>query len=332
MIELSTRDAEILHYKWLTDLTNKQITEKLGWSKSTLNEVVRKYLPQQAEIVAQLSNSATPTATDTTTQELEPKGSLVTELPTEVPEPPHFVTDDVVTVYIDGKVFTFDHTHPNYQVIRSSIEKKDWADVSQKADYKKNFKTWTFGFFKITEDGQLLHHGKPVKFEIAKQVIALNEKDVKPTALLKFLERLKSNPSTISLESTLRFVTNNQLPIDSDGFLYTYKKINPNYTDVHTGKIDNSIGQVVCMERDQVTLDPSRSCAAGLHVCSYSYLSNFGGSRIMVCKVDPADIVSVPHDYHNAKMRVMRYEVIHELNPGEKIPDNHIDSTCYWYK
>lgn len=326
MIDLSPRDAEILHHKWMTDLTNKQITEKLGWSKSTLNEVVRKYLPQQAEIIAQLSNTTEPTAP--TTQQ----GSLVTELPTEIPEPPHFVTDDVVTVYIDGKVFTFDHTHPNYQVIRSSIEEKDWANVSDKADYKKNFKTWTYGFFKITEDGQLLHHGQPVEFEIAKQIIALNEKDIKPTALLKFLERLKSNPSTISLESTLRFVSNNKLPIDSEGFLYTYKKINANYTDVRTSSIDNSVGQVVCMERDDVTLNPGVTCAAGLHVCSYSYLSHYSGERVVVCKVDPADIVSVPHDYNNAKMRVMRYEVVHELKRDEKIPDNHIDSTCYWYK
>jgi hypothetical protein len=321
---ISERDEQILKLKWVDDKTNKEVTELTGWSKSTISRTVQKYIMVQDALTAKWSG---------TNRKINPKTVKTnTVKPQPTPAPPHFVTDDVVTVVVEGKVFNFDHTHPHYESIRNAVALEDWDAVNDTADYKKTFKKLTFGFFEITEDGQLLHHGKPVEYDFAQKIIDLHEKDVRPTALLKFFERLKSNPSNISVESALRFITNNSLPIDKEGYLFTYKKINQNWTDCHTGTIDNSIGNVVAMERDRVTLDPSQTCSSGLHVCSYGYLAEFSGSRIIVCKVDPSDIVSVPHDYNNAKMRVMRYEVIAELKNGETIPDDFIDHTCDWYR
>lgn len=322
-MNITARDEEILKLKWTTDMSNKEITEQTGFSKSTINRVVNRYLMQR-DVLERMWADGRDASTDATV--------AVADTTSVVPEPPHFVSEDVVTVCIDGKVFNFDKSHPNYSVIRDSVLDKDWNSVSANADFKKKFKTLTFGFFQITDDGRLLHHGEEVEYDFAERVIALNEKDTKPTALLKFLERLKSNPSAISVESAIRFIINNSLPIDKDGYIFTYKRIRSDYKDCHTGTVDNSVGNVVAMPREDVTLDPNQTCASGLHVCSYSYLSEFGGDRTVVCKVDPADIVSVPHDYKNAKMRVMRYEVVYELERGEKIPDDYIDETCDWYK
>lgn len=327
-MKINARDEQILKLKWVEDCTNKEITEKTGWSKSTINRTAVKYALYQEELVAGWNKGKI--FADEVQANEQTKASLSDDVPQEVP--PHFVSDDVVTVVIEGQVHNFDKSHPNYEVIRSAVQEKDWQSVNANADYKKRFKTLTYGFFEITEEGLLLHRGEEVELDFAERIIALNEKDTKPSALLKFLERLKSNPSTISIESAIRFIVNNELPIDKDGYIFTYKRIKENWTDVHSGTMDNSIGNVVAMERDSVTLDPSQTCAAGLHVCSYDYLSSFGGARIVVCKVDPADIVSVPHDYNNAKMRVMRYEVITELKDGEKIPADYIDETCDWYK
>jgi hypothetical protein len=41
---------------------------------------------------------------------------------------------------------------------------------------------------------------------------------------------------------------------------------------------------------------------------------------IMICKVNPKDVVSVPVDYDNAKMRVASYEVVGEIPRGEDDP------------
>lgn len=327
-MKINARDEQILKLKWVEDCTNKQITEQTGWSKSTINRTVVKYTMYQQDLIDGW-NKGKIFADDVQANE-QTKASLSGNQPTEVP--PHFVSQDVVTVVIDGEVHNFDKSHPNYEVIRGAVTDKDWAAVSANADYKKRFKTLTYGFFEITEDGMLLHRGEEVELDFAQRIIDLNEKDTKPSALLKFLERLKSNPSTISIESAIRFITNNELPIDKDGYVFAYKRIREDYKDIHSGTMDNSVGNVVAMERDEVTLDPHQTCASGLHVCSYSYLNSFGGARIVVCKIDPADIVSVPHDYNNAKMRVMRYEVVYELESDEKIPEDYIDETCDWYK
>jgi hypothetical protein len=45
-----------------------------------------------------------------------------------------------------------------------------------------------------------------------------------------------------------------------------------------------------------------------------SYLGHFGGERTVIVKINPADVVSIPSDYNDAKGRACRYEVIGELN------------------
>jgi acyl carrier protein len=54
-------------------------------------------------------------------------------------------------------------------------------------------------------------------------------------------------------------------------------------------------------------------CSYGLHFCSQSYLQKFGGDRIVILKINPRDVVSIPTDYNHAKGRCCRYEVIGEL-------------------
>jgi hypothetical protein len=64
------------------------------------------------------------------------------------------------------------------------------------------------------------------------------------------------------------------------------------------------------MMRNQVEDDENVTCAKGLHVCSKEYLPHFGGQNIVACEVDPKDVVSVPLDYNNSKMRVCEYKVV----------------------
>ena len=72
------------------------------------------------------------------------------------------------------------------------------------------------------------------------------------------------------------------------------------------------------MPRNEVEDNPEKTCSAGLHVCSYDYLDNYSSSecdldRVVICEVDPQDVVSIPSDYNNAKMRVCKYKVIDEI-------------------
>ena len=75
------------------------------------------------------------------------------------------------------------------------------------------------------------------------------------------------------------------------------------------------------MNRADVDDDSQNTCSRGLHACASSYLGNFYSNspdaRVVVVKVDPKDVVSVPYDYNFSKMRVCRYEVLADVTPQE---------------
>ena len=64
------------------------------------------------------------------------------------------------------------------------------------------------------------------------------------------------------------------------------------------------------MERGQVDADRERTCSFGLHVAAFSYASNFTGGILLEVEVNPRDVVAVPPDYNQQKMRVCRYRVL----------------------
>jgi hypothetical protein len=137
--------------------------------------------------------------------------------------------------------------------------------------------------------------------------------------MVAFMENLMQNPSKRAVTELYGFLEKNQLPITPDGHFLAYKKVKGDFTDCHTGKMDNSVGCDVEMERNKVDDDKNATCSTGLHFCGMSYLSHFGGERTVIVKINPRDVVSIPTDYNEAKGRACRYEVIGELgvNPEE---------------
>lgn len=133
-----------------------------------------------------------------------------------------------------------------------------------------------------------------------------------PTMLLKFWVRLKNNPSWRSVKQLFNFLDHENIPFTKDGCFLAYKSVRNDYKDVHSSKWDNSPGAVNEMPRNEISDDPLEACHIGFHVGALSYARIFHGSRIMVCKVDPADVVCVPYDAGQQKMRVSKYKVLGE--------------------
>lgn len=132
----------------------------------------------------------------------------------------------------------------------------------------------------------------------------------------KFIKNLNQNPSFQSVRQLYGFLDKNDLPITQNGTFLAYKKVRHDFLDIHSGTFDNSIGKDVKMPRYQVEDNPEVTCSRGLHVCSYGYLDNFAHSNldhVVICEVNPKDVVSVPYDYNNAKMRVCEYKVVDEI-------------------
>jgi hypothetical protein len=171
-----------------------------------------------------------------------------------------------------------------------------------------------YGAGNVSIQGETLYwKGQVLNTGLATRMIAMLQEGFPIEPMVAFMENLYANPSKRAVTELYGFLEKNQLPITPDGHFLAYKKVRHNFLDVHSGTMDNSPGTVVEMERNQVDDNKDQTCSTGLHFCGMSYLSCFGGDRTVIVKINPADVVSIPSDYNEAKGRACRYEVIGEL-------------------
>jgi len=131
-------------------------------------------------------------------------------------------------------------------------------------------------------------------------------------ALKRFVNNMFLNPKWESIEQLARFLKHNHFPLTEDGCFLGYKAVRSNMLDKYSGTLDNSVGRTVTMPRANVTFDPKSYCSAGLHVGTYSYAETFGGGDdvMIIVKVNPAHVVSVPYDCDGEKLRTSSYTVV----------------------
>ena len=230
----------------------------------------------------------------------------------------HMLVGDTLTMIHNGKSYAATSSHPKWKKLLKALAAKKFDKVATLCDTIAAVKEQIASekldsLLKVHSDGSVEYNGMPQGGRAAEYITRMIEADMNLTPVTKFLERLALNPSYHSREEALEFAVANELPITEDGRFMAYKRINGNWTDVYSGKIDNSVGAKVSMHRNDVDDNSSRTCSKGLHVCSKEYLRSYWGDRLIAVIIDPADVVSVPHDYNGSKMRVCHYEVAVEL-------------------
>jgi hypothetical protein len=161
-------------------------------------------------------------------------------------------------------------------------------------------------------DGYVYIDGDVVNNTVAERILQYYNNNIPYNGLVEFWRNLKQNPSYRARERLFLFLENGGHPFTDDGHFIAYKAVTNNFKDVRTSTIDNSIGAKPVMDRAEISDDPTVTCAPGLHVASFAYLpACYSGGHTYVCvKVNPKNVVSIPVDYHNQKMRVCEYEVI----------------------
>lgn len=218
-----------------------------------------------------------------------------------------------IVVAINGVPHTIAETHGNYNVVKQALRDKDWALVSEIVEPRKAITKYSDGRVAILDDDTVTLDGKPFNNALVKRLIAMFNDGLPIEPMVRFIENLNDNPNKASVAELYLFLESNSLPLTSDGHFLAYKKVQDDYMDCYTGKISNAVGQVVSMPREQVNADRHQTCSVGLHFCAYGYLSSYTGARIMVLKINPRDVVSIPSDYSNQKGRACRYEVVDEI-------------------
>lgn len=178
-------------------------------------------------------------------------------------------------------------------------------------------------------NGEVLYRGRAVHNVVVDKILAFMSKGHNYQPLVNFLERLLKNPSKSSVDQLYSFLEHGSMPLTPEGHFLGYKGVGSDYWshrgnrntvvlqgEVNSrGNIKNKLGATIEVERNSVCDDPEKGCADGVHVGSFDYAKNWAGSdgRLLLVKVDPAQVVSVPNDCSHQKLRCCFYEVVDEI-------------------
>jgi hypothetical protein len=220
-----------------------------------------------------------------------------------------------------GKVYVVPRDHPNYNRIKDAVKGDRAEDLENLVNIAKAVETFAqsapigTGEKKVTVKDGVVYWGNEIAHNaVSERILVLMRDgfDFNPMAL--FLGNLMKNPSYRSVQELYKFLDRQGLPITEDGCFLGYKRVSDNYTDLRTGTIDNRVGCKPSMERNTVDDNWRVACSSGFHVGSIEYVRGFhaGQGHVMIVKVDPQNVVSVP-DYDTTKLRACTYEVIGEI-------------------
>lgn len=245
------------------------------------------------------------------------------------------ITANGILLYINNQPLTVGNDHPNFSKIKAAIAAKNFDVIPALADIVTSVRKWLNNGrdFELRGD-QVYLNGDPFSSEVTSKVLSMIEAGADAEPLYAFLRKVRSNPSKAAQDELLLFCVANGFMIHEDGDIIAYKSVRGNYTDIHSGKFRNAVGDVVTMPRHTVDDDRNRTCSTGLHFASHEYASTWAGQidgvnrRLMVMKINPRDVVSIPSDYNNQKGRCARYEVISELFLGGRLPKQEVYTTA----
>jgi hypothetical protein len=230
-----------------------------------------------------------------------------------------------ITIIVDGGIqHTIRHGALNFAKAVDFYIAQNWEELINVISPENYIKKLYAKYEQIeVKDGNVFVNDEVMHSLDAQRIIECLAKGADATHIFKFVIRLQKNPSSRAVQELYKFLEHKNLGISAEGTLIAYKALRNNYTDKHTGKFDNSVGNLLEMPRNKVDDDKEHGCSYGFHAGSLKYATEFasGNDRVVLVEIDPADVVSIPTDCEFQKLRTCRYKVISEF---ERPLEEHI--------
>ena len=139
----------------------------------------------------------------------------------------------------------------------------------------------------------------------------------------------RENPwAGITRSRLFEFVNKFGYAITDDGCFLGLKTVRSDFgSNYDSGKTKNIPGTIVSMNRWECDHNPNTHCSRGLHVRNDAYEYGFGSRTVVIVKVNPVDVVSLPNDYKVDKMRVCKYEVLMKVVNDEVLKNSYFSNS-----
>ena len=226
---------------------------------------------------------------------------------------PFIWVDGNLTVVLKSKSYQVLPDHTNYKMSVDALPTATEDELLDLVDIQKAVATFSDGQVTVV-NSKVMFEGEEVHGSISKRILEFMSKGLPFEPLVKFLDNLMQNPSMQSQQELYDFLEHENLPITEDGCFLAYKAVRKDFKDKWNGTFDNSVGQVCEMRRAKVNDNREVGCSNGLHAGALNYVANYGSidneDRIIIVKINPEDVVSVPKDCNCEKLRTCKYEVV----------------------
>lgn len=235
----------------------------------------------------------------------------------------------VVNTVVAGKTYCFGSKQPHYNRMLNCLRNNNVEHFEMLFEIGSSVEAYCHGAVSV-QNGKLYWDGNPMPSLFSERLNDMRSQGCDFSPMMNFLENLSENPSDKSIVELFDFMQHKDLPLTPDGHFLAYKAVRNDFKDKYSGSFDNSVGNIVEVSRCDVNPDRNTHCGSGLHVGSIDYVIGYGsnchkdndgnvytqddGDKVIVCKVNPRDVVSVPTDSRYQKLRACRYEVVSILD------------------
>lgn len=228
------------------------------------------------------------------------------------------VSPDGITVLFNGssgiRSYTLHSSYKDYNVALADLQDENYLGFIEHIDRAEALVAYGKGKLQVVA-GQVTWTGNSLVLTegMTKYVLRLASLSLPLTAFENFLSNLELNPSYNSRQQLFSFIEHNDITLTEDGGMIFYKKVQDDLYDLHTGRTFRfAPGTIHEMPRNLVDDNSSVGCSAGIHAASLAYAKSFHADKktIVLLKVYPKDVVSVPHDSEFQKVRACRVHVV----------------------
>ena len=238
-----------------------------------------------------------------------------------------------MTIVLNNESHSVGYDHPNYIHIKECLVNNDEESMIPLLNIPESILNYTDENVTI-EAGVLKYKDEEIHNSLTERIMTMMRDGFPFQPMIKFLGNILENPSNRAVQELYTFLEHKNLPITEDGCFLAYKAVNKNYMDKYSGTFDNSVGQSVTMQRRKVDDNCNHGCSDGLHVGALDYVEGYRNEgnedKVVIVKVNPQDVVSVPTDSECQKVRCCSYEVVADYTGPLKEQVHHAQDGTAW--
>jgi len=247
------------------------------------------------------------------------------------------ITDQSIVMVFDEGTKVCTRSHASFDKVKNLIQRGKPMDALAEFDITLKLKKHSSGAFFVESGVVYMDNINPVPMPTAlsSRVIQFADAGLNFKPLVSFWNNIQKNPKPEAVKDLYAFLEHNGISITEDGCFCAYKGVEADYRSNFAGvwkqdsdgnyyncgseRYDNTPGNRVEMPREMVDDNRDVTCSSGLHVAAFEYANGFC-KRLVLVKVNPADVVSVPTDYNGQKMRTCGYDVLKDVTEEVKVP------------